>query len=319
MKTNIGIIGYGNLGKAVEQVILSRNDCNLIAIFSRRLVKSKFNTAVESYENISLYANKIDIMLLCGGSFGDLEKQTTDAILDFDCINTFDNHKKLLSELDRLDKLAKNSKHILIMACGWDPGIFSNIRAMSFSISKEKPVVFWGKGISMGHSEAIRKTNHVLDGLEFTIPNTLAIKLAKKGKLNGNECLHFRDCYVVADKKYHKSITNNILNIPDYFKGQPTKINFVSSQELLKLRSKISHKGEIISKFETIHGSKCLLDFKLKIESNPNFTATIMASYIDAVLNLRAGKTIGAFTPLDIPAIFMFKPSSRKNIIESLC
>lgn len=319
MKINIGIIGYGNLGKAVEQTILSRNDCNLVAIFSRRTIKSKFNTIVDSLENLAQYVGKIDIMLLCGGSFGDLEKQTTDAILNFDCINTFDNHKKIVSELDRLNILARQSKHILIMSSGWDPGIFSCVRAMCYSLSKTKPDVFWGKGISMGHSEAIRKTDHVYDGLEFTIPNTLAMKLAKQGKLNENECFHFRQCYVVADKKFHKTITERILNIPDYFKGQPTKIDFISQSELINLRSKLSHKGEIISKFETVHGSKCLIDFKLKMDSNPNLTATIMSSFIDAVINLREKNYFGAFSPLDIPAIFLFKKGMRKKIIETLC
>lgn len=319
MSINIGIVGYGNLGRAAEQCVLSQNDLNLVAIFSRRLVKSKYNTLVESYENISQYKEKIDIMLLCGGSFGDLENQTTDVLLNFNCINTFDNHKKLLSELGRLDELAKTTKHILIMSCGWDPGIFSNIRAVCYSVSNTMPAVFWGKGISMGHSEAIRKTKNVEDGVEFTIPNTLAVKLAKQGKLNGLECLHFRECFVVAKRKHHKTIENNISNIPDYFKGQPTKINFVSNAELLKLRLKISHKGEIISTFKTVHGSKCLLDFKLKIDSNPNFTATVMVSYINAVLNLKNKNQVGAFTPLDIPSIYLFKPETRKTIIQKLC
>lgn len=319
MSINIGIVGYGNLGKATEQCVLSQNDLNLVAIFSRRLVKSKFNTPVESYENISQYKGKIDVMLLCGGSFGDLENQTTDVLLNFDCINTFDNHKKLSSELQRLNELAKKSKHILIMSCGWDPGIFSNIRAMCYSVSNTLPNVFWGKGISMGHSEAIRKVKNVEDGVEFTIPNTLAIKLAKKGKLTGTECLHFRECFVVAKQKFHKQIETDISNIPDYFKGQPTKVNFVTKQNFLKLLSKIFHKGEIIANFKTVHGSKCLIDFKLKIDSNPDFTATIITNYVNAILNLKIKNQVGAFTPLDIPAIYLFKPERRKCIIEKLC
>ncbi len=319
MKLNIGIVGYGNLGKAMEQVIISKNEYNLVAIFSRRLVKSKFNTIIESYENISSYKNKIDIMLLCGGSFSDLEKQTTDVLLNFDCINSFDNHKKMLSELKRLDTLAFNSKHRLIMACGWDPGIFSNLRAMCHAFSSEKPIVFWGKGISMGHSDAIRKIPNVIDGIEFTIPNTLAVKKAKNGCFDTAQMLHFRECFVVADKKYHKQIRNNICNIPDYFKGQPTQVNFVSHEKILSLKKKLSHKGEIISKFKTIHGSNCYLNFKLKLSSNPDFTATVMTSYINAIVNLKSCGKSGAFTPLDIPMIFLFKKESRHKIIERLC
>lgn len=319
MKINIGIVGYGNLGKAAEQVIISKNDYNLVAIFSRRLVKSSFNTPVESYENIASFKGKIDVMLLCGGSFCDLEKQTTEVLLNFDCINSFDNHKRMLKELKRLDKLAINANHRLIMACGWDPGIFSNIRAMCYAFSGEKPVVFWGKGISMGHSDAIRKVKNVLDGVEFTIPNSLALKQARAGKLSGTENLHLRDCYVVAEEKYHKAITNNIRNIPDYFKGQPTQVSFVSHEKILKLRKKLAHKGEIISKFQTIHGAKCSLNFKLKLASNAAFTATVMASYINAIVNLKKRGAAGAFTPLDIPMSFLFKHVSRDKMIEMLC
>ena len=319
MKTNIGIIGYGNLGKAVEQILLSRNDCNLVAIFSRRIVKSQFNTTIESYENISFYKEKIDIMMLCGGSFGDLEKQTSDALLYFDCINTFDNHKKLSSEYKRLDKLAKTTKHRLIMSCGWDPGIFSIIRSLFYSVSSIPPSVFWGKGISMGHSDAVRRIENVSDGIEFTIPNTESIKLAKKGMLTGDEVLHFRKCFVVAEKKYHKRVEKQIKNIPDYFKGQPTTVDFVSNIELLKLKSKMSHKGEIISTFSAFDNSKCFLNFKLKVESNPSFTATIMSRYIDAIVNLKNQNKVGAFTPIDIPICYLFKESSHDKIIKEFC
>ena len=319
MKINIGIVGYGNLGKAVEQIVLSRNDCNLVAIFSRRLVKSQYNTTIENYENLSFYKNKIDIMLLCGGSFNDLEKQSRETLLYFDCINTFDNHTKIASEYKQLNSLAKKAKHRLIMSCGWDPGLFSIIRSLFYAYSNNPPSVFWGKGISMGHSDAIRKTYNVFDAIEFTIPNKSAIKLARKGRLNEDEILHFRDCFVVAEKKYHKTIENQIKNIPHYFKGQPTKVTFVSNEELLNLKSKFSHKGEIISNFKTLDGSKCNLNFKLDIESNPSFTATIMVRYIDAIINLKVNNKSGAFTPLDIPVSYLFKSDFHDKIIEKLC
>ena len=319
MSINVGIIGYGNLGKALEQVILSRPECRLVAVFSRRLVKSKFNTLIESYEKIAMYRNKIDVMILCGGSSSDIEGQTSEAILHFDCINSFDNHKKIVPELKRLNKLAISSNHRLIMSCGWDPGLFSNIRSLIYSFSKIKPYVFWGKGISMGHSEAIKKTPNVIDALQFTVPNKIAVSLAKRSKISGDETLHFRECFVVADKKYHRTIEKNIRQIPNYFKGQSTTINFISSEKLLKLRSKFSHQGEVISHFKTIHGSNCSVDFKLKMDSNPNLTATIMASYINAIINLKNKNISGAFTTLDIPPIFLFKPSSRHKITEMLC
>lgn len=319
MKINIGIIGYGNLGKAVEKIILSKHNFNLVAIFSRRMVTSRFNTKIESYENISFYKDKIDIMLLCGGSFADLEQQSREAILHYDCINTFDNHKKILSEYEILDKIAKESKHRLIMCCGWDPGIFSIIRALLYSISNEKPVVFWGKGISMGHSDALRRVNKVLDGIEFTVPNQKAINLVKKGKFPECENLHFRECFVVAEKKYHKAIEKTIKNIPDYFKGQATTVEFISHENLLKLKSKMSHKGEIISNFNGVDGSKSQFVFKLKTSSNPSLTATIMTRYIEALINLKADKKSGAFTPLDIPVKSLFSKDYQRKLLEIIC
>ena len=318
MKINIGIIGYGNLGKAVEQIVLSKNDLNLVAIFSRRVVKSKFNSQIESYENISLFKNKIDVMLLCGGSFADLEKQTSDALVYFDCINTFDNHKKIPSELKRLDKIARNSGHRLIMSCGWDPGLFSIFRALFFAFSNTKPNVFWGKGISMGHSDAIRSLDGVIDAIEFTIPNETAIKLARNGKCLKDETKHYRECFVVAEKKYHKILEKRIKNIPDYFKGQETSVEFVEKEKLLKLKEKMSHKGEIISNFLTLDVSKCLFDFKLSTSSNPALTATIMVKYIDAVINLKHNGQVGAFNLLDIPISFLFKQGAYDKIIKAL-
>ncbi len=316
---NIGIIGYGNLGKAAEQIILSHHDLKLVAIFSKRNVKSKFNTLIENYDNITLYKNRIDVMLLCGGSFDELDKQTSDALIYFDCINTFDNHKRVLLEYQRLNNLAKITKHRLIMSCGWDPGLFSIIRTLFYAISETKPAVFWGRGISMGHSDAIRRTPKVLDGIEFTIPNKETLCLARKGKLSDDETRHLRECFVVAEKKYHKIIDKNIKNIPDYFRGQPTTIKFVSRQELLHLKSKLSHKGEIITHFKTLSGDKTYLNFKLKTASNPSFTATIMVKYIEAIYNLKQNQQCGAFTPLDIPVSFLFKKDFHDKLIDLLC
>lgn len=318
-KINIGIIGYGNLGKSLEQVILTRNDCNLVAIFSRRNIKSRFNTIVESYENIFNFKNKIDVMFLCGGSFLDIEKQVADLLLNYDCINSFDKHKKIVSELERLDKIAKSSKHRIIMSCGWDPGLFSNLRGFCYALSGETPITFWGKGISLGHSDAVRTIENVQDAVQFTVPNKTAVKLARRGKLIENECLHVRDVYVVAEKKYHKMLSIEIRNIPNYFKGQLVNVEFVSQEKLLKLKNKLNHEGEIISNFKLVHGSKCFINFKLKMSSNPDFTACIMARYIDAIVNLKKRKITGAFTSLDIPVIDLFKAEQRKKVIDLIC
>ena len=318
MKINVGIVGYGNLGKAVEKIVLSSKKFNLVAIFSRRIVVSKFNTPVENYENFLNYKSKIDVMLLCGSSKTDLESQTTDILKYFDCINTFDTHSKIPFELERFDYIGKNYNHRLIMSCGWDPGSFSVIRAIFKSLGENDPVTFWGKGISLGHSDAIRKVEGVLDAVQITIPNKEAIKLANGGNLTDNISTHFRECYVYTNQKDTTKIENDIKNIPNYFKGQPTTVNFVSKKELEKLKSKPFHKGKIIQYYKFSNGSKFKMNFSVSMDSNPDFTAKIMVSYITALENLIIENKFGAFTALDIPVSYLFSKSDREKLLK-LC
>lgn len=316
MKTNIGIVGYGNLGKAAEKQVLSNKNFNLIAIFSRRTVKSAYGTLIEPYDNIKLFQGKIDIMLLCGGSFNDLETQTAEILKYYNCINTFDNHQKISTELSSLNNIAKQHNHILIMSCGWDPGIFSVIRALMFSITKTTPTTFWGKGISMGHSDVIRQVDGVYDGIQFTIPNKKSLTLAKKGIFDSNIKRHFRECFVVAEAKNQPKIEYKIKNIPNYFKDQPTSVHFVSHELLLKLKNKLSHKGEVICVSKT---TKSKLHFSVSMESNPEFTSNIIMAYINAVINLKKHKITGSFTPLDIPISFLFDDGHKNSLIEKFC
>ena len=319
MKLNIGIVGYGNLGKSVEQTILSKNEYNLVAIFSRRTIKSRFNTTVEPFENMTKYKNSIDIMILCNGSKNDISSQTAEILKHFDCINAFDTHSKIYSELNKLGKIAKKSNHRLIMCTGWDPGVFSVIRSYLYAISKTKPITFWGKGISMGHSDAIRQVAGVKDAVQFTIPNPTAIRLAKKNMIDSSLPLHFRDCYVVCDKQKQRQIERNIREMPNYFKGQPTSVTYVSHNTISTLKRKMRHKGQIISTFRTIQGTKNIAEFKLSMESNSNLTACIMCAYIKAIYNLKQSKTSGAFTCLDIPISMLYLKEERQKIINELC
>lgn len=316
MKINVGIVGYGNLGKAAEKAVLANKGLSLVAIFSRRLVCSPYSTKIESYENFKNYQGKIDVMLLCGGSHSDLIIQTPEIAKYFDVINTFDTHKKIPEEFDQLNKIASSSGTRAIMSCGWDPGIFSMMRAMFFVLSDNLPVTFWGKGISMGHSDAARRVENVEDAVEFTIPNAEALKLARAGKPTENLPLHFRECYVVAKPKHQPKIECEIKNIKNYFKGQPTKVNFVSREELLKLKSKMLHKGEVISTFKTIQDTKCKLSFAASMQSNPDFTANIMTKFIGACLSLKEQGKCGAFTPLDISMSDLLWGTSREEQLK---
>ena len=317
MKIKVGIVGYGNLGKAVEQEILKNKDFKLIAIFSRRTIKSSFDTIVEPYDNFVNYKNKIDIMFLCGGSKCDLEIQTPEIAKYFDVINTFDTHAKIKEHFETLDNIAKKSNHRAIISCGWDPGLFSLIRVVMQAISGETPTTFWGKGISMGHSDALRNVKGVEDAVQFTLPNKQAVKLARQGKLPKNMPLHFRDCHIVSNDSNHEELTTRIKNIPNYFKGQPTSVNFVNMLTLSKLKKKMFHKGEIVSSFKSAK-SKFSILFKVSMDSNPEFTAKIMISYTKAILNLKQKNIVGAFTPLDIPASFLLS-AREKDKLWNLC
>lgn len=315
---NVGIVGYGNLGKSVEKILINNKNFKLVAIFSRRNITSPFNTKVENYKNFINYKNKIEVMLLCGGSKNDLEVQTPELIEHFDVINTFDTHKKIPTELKKLNLLAKNNNKRAIICCGWDPGIFSIIRGLFVSLSN-KATTFWGKGLSMGHSDAIRQIVGVKDAIQFTIPNKKALKLAFTNKLTKSIPMHFRECYVVADKNNRARIEKEIKEIPNYFKGQPTKVNFVSQNTLNKLKQNTSHKGQIISSFITQNNTQANLSFSVDMQSNPDFTATIVVSYIKAIFNFKQNNVSGAFTPLDVPISYLFFESEKQNLIELYC
>lgn len=319
MKINVGIVGYGNLGKSVEQIVLSQQNLNLVAIFSRRLIKSKYNTKVEFYDEFKSYKNKIDIMLLCGGSKSDLEFQTPEVFEYFDVINTFDTHAKIFNEYKKLNALSQKTNHRAIICCGWDPGIFSIIRGLFLAISKQNSYTFWGKGVSMGHSDAIRRVPFVDDGVQFTVPILSAIKKARSGTLEKDEPMHERICFVSANQIYHKQIETDIKNIPNYFKGQPTKVNFVPAIKVMKLKSNMRHKGFIINNFKTKSGTNCKMEFSVSMKSNPDFTASIMVAYINAVINLKQSNTIGAFTNLDIPISFLFEKREFESLLKTIC
>ena len=319
MKINVGIVGYGNLGKAVEKCLVSNPKFNLKAIFSRRLVKSKLGTIIEPYSEFINYKSKVDVMILCSGSKSDLIIQSPEILEHFDIINTFDTHAKIVQEYKKLNIIAKKHNHRAIICCGWDPGLFSIIRALFFAISNKEPITFWGRGLSMGHSDAIRQVANVDDGVQFTIPIKESIEKAKKDTLEKTDFLHKRECYVCAKEKHYKQIEKDIKNIANYFKGQPTKVNFVSQEKVMKLKSNTSHKGFIFSTFKTKSNTKSQMEFKVIMKSNPDFTASIVVAYITAILNLKKQNKSGAFTPLEISPNLLFEDDKFEKLLKTIC
>ncbi len=309
---NVGICGYGNLGKAMEKVILEAaqlskannennltecmaSDINLVAIFSRRKVKSKYNTLVVDYSLAKNYVNKIDVMFMCGGSKTDLNWQSAEMCKYFNIVDSFDTHAKINEHSQSLQKVAIENNKVAIYSCGWDPGIFSLIRQLFNSVLNSNVHTFWGKGVSQGHSQALRNVDGVADAIQFTIPNKQIMAKVKKQKNfcpNLNET-HIRQCYVCLNgTKSESEVKNAIMQIDNYFKGQQVEIEFCKQEKIDKLKKNLYHKGYVFAQ-----DNVAKMNFNVKMKSNPEFTAKIMFAYSRAIKNL----TSGAYSVLDIP------------------
>lgn len=300
MKLKIGIVGYGNLGHAVEKEIYSSDKYKLIAIFSRRNVKSKFLTPIKNYGKINDYIGKIDIMIMCGGSKNDLMWQSAEVLQNFNIIDTFDTHELISKHSSNLDKIAKNNDHVAIYSCGWDPGLFSLYKLLGNTILQGKTNVFWGKGVSQGHSDALRQIPGVVDAIQYTIPDPKIVKLATNKNYNifPNQ-KHLRVCYVAVDNEDIKNrVEKEIRNMPYYFKDQRVEIYFSSPKEISKLKEKMYHAGKVIS----IDENNLIIN-EVKMSSNPQFTAKILLAFINAIPKMKCG----AYSILDIPPSYINK------------
>lgn len=300
---NIGICGYGNLGKAVEKLSTLNKNLNLVAIFSRR--QTTASVPVLPIACAPQYKDKIDIMIMCGGSDRDLAEQSPLFAQNFNIIDTFDTHARISEHKNTVDSACKANGTCAIVSCGWDPGIFSIFRTI-FSQIFDATTCFWGKGISLGHTNAIKQIDGVKNAKQFTIPLKKAKKHAFLGK-SINFPLHKRVCYVTSNshnKRQNSQIEKAIKSLPNYFLGQPTKVKFVSEKTLLKKYSSFAHCGEIISTSNTLN-KKFSAHFILKMQSNPLFTAKIILAYVPALLNLKQNNKAGAFTPLEIPPCYL--------------
>jgi len=265
---NVGIVGYGNLGKAIEKRIKSEPGMNLVGIFSRR---KEIGTI--SISKIMKYADKIDTLFICVGSQSDLEKTALEHILHFNIVETFDNHAKIPQHVTRINEAAICSGKIAICSCGWDPGLFSLMRGL-FSALGQKPITFYA--------------------LEFTIPNQKERKKAINGECVSNaKLLHKRQCFVVAKRVDRERIERAIVNMPDYFLGYETSVTFVSLNRLNKLKS-FAHRGEVITQNN-------VMNFSLNLASNPEFTASVAVAFARAIPKLKDENKCGAFTIFDLP------------------
>lgn len=307
----VGIVGFGNLGKAVLSQIKAYGHFKLVCVFSRR-DKSLFSengVKFDDYKNIKNYKGKIDVMILCSGSFSDLEIQSAEVLKDFCTIDSFDTHKKLFSYYNKLETIGIENNTLALVGCGWDPGLFSMMRLLFGGISpKMYQQTFWGNGVSQGHSDAIRRIKGVLDARQYTIPKQVAIDSIKKGETKSflPREKHLRECFVVAENESErKRIETEIKSMPNYFCDYDTIVHFVSQQELDKKHNKLNHGGKVLASFLSQNKNKSELEFSVNLESNPDFTASVLICFCGAVFKMFSEGKRGAITVFDVPLRYL--------------
>ena len=316
-KIRIGIVGYGNIGRGVEQAILRNDDMELKAVFTRRdpasvAIKTE-GVAVKHFDDMVSMKDEIDVMVLCGGSATDLPVMGPEIAANFNTIDSFDTHAKIPEYFANIDKAAKEGKNVSIISVGWDPGMFSLNRLYAESILVQgSTYTFWGKGVSQGHSDAIRRIEGVKNGIQYTVPIEEAVDRVRSGSepvLTTRE-KHLRECYVVPEEGADlAAIEEAIKTMPNYFDEYETTVTFITEEELKEQHSKMPHGGFVIRSGETgCEGNKHVIEYSLKLDSNPEFTASVLIAYARAAYRLSKAGESGARSVFDIaPALLSQK------------
>ena len=316
-KIRIGIVGYGNIGRGVEQAIARNDDMELKAVFTRRdpsaVVIKTAGAEVKHFDDMLSMKDEIDVMMLCGGSATDLPVMGPEIAENFNTIDSFDTHAKIPEYFENVDKAAKAGNNVSIISVGWDPGMFSLNRLYAESILVQgSTYTFWGKGVSQGHSDAIRRIDGVKNAIQYTVPIEEAVDRVRTGsepELTTRE-KHLRECYVVAEEGADKAaIEQAIKTIPNYFDESDTTVTFISQEELKENHSKMPHGGFVIRTGETgTEGNKHVIEYSLKLDSNPEFTASVLVAYARAAYRLSQKGENGARSVFDIaPALLSQK------------
>jgi diaminopimelate dehydrogenase len=305
-KIKIGIIGYGNIGKGVELAIKQNPDLELEAIFTRRNPeKIHTSSKIMSISELKNYKGIIDVLILCGGSATDLPQQGPEIVRDFNTVDSFDTHAKIPDYFEKIDEVAKKAGTVGLISVGWDPGLFSMARFLGQTILPlGKDYTFWGKGVSQGHSDAIRRIPGVKNAIQYTVPIESTVSLIRSGKspeLTASQ-KHERICYVVPEEKADLDLVETqIKNMPNYFADYNTTVNFITEEELIANHKGMPHGGFVIRTGTTGEKNKHTIEFSLKLDSNPEFTGCILAAYARAAYRLHKEGQSGAKTVLDIP------------------
>ena len=324
----IGIYGYGNLAKGVELAVKAASDMELVAIFTRRDPASiKANSAdvpVVNTDNVLEWTTKIDVMVLCGGSATDLPWQTPELAKHFNVVDSFDTHAKIQEHFENVNQSAKSSKKVAVISVGWDPGMFSINRMYSSAILPNgKDYTFWGKGVSQGHSDAIRRIPGVLDAKQYTIPIHAALESVRNGEAPNLSIRekHIRECFVVAEEGADLAqIEKEIVTMPNYFADYDTTVHFITEEEMRKNHSGIPHGGFVIRSGKTgiNNENQHIIEYSLKLDSNPEFTASVLTAYARAAWRLYEKGESGCMTAFDIAPKYLSEKSPKELMATML-
>ena len=306
-KIRVGIVGYGNLGKGVRKAINQNKDIELEAIFTRREVSkvSENDNLMVPISKIGDFKDRIDVMILCGGSATDLVEQGPMVAEMFNTVDSFDTHAKIPSYFEKMNEVSTASGNLSIISVGWDPGLFSLNRLLGNAVLPNgKDYTFWGKAVSQGHSDAIRRIQGVKNGIQYTIPIEAALERVRSGEnpdLTTRE-KHLRECFVVAEEGADKTkIEEEIKNMPNYFSDYDTTVHFITEEELKREHSGMPHGGFVIRTGETGEGTKQRIEFSLDLGSNPEFTSSVLVAYARAIAKMAKEGKKGALTVFDVP------------------
>ena len=324
-KIKVGILGYGNLGRGVELAVRNTSDLEVYGIFSRRNPSSVKTCGVSVYSvnEILNHKDKFDVLILCGGSATDLPTQTPEFAKNFCVVDSFDTHAKIPEHFANVDSAAKSGGKVAVIAVGWDPGLFSLNRLIGESVLENgNSYTFWGKGVSQGHSDAIRRIKGVVDARQYTVPIESALASVRAGEnpnLSTRE-KHLRECFVVAEDGADKAkIENEIKTMPNYFADYDTTVHFIDLETLKREHGGIPHGGFVLRSGSTGERSetKHLIEFSLKLDSNPEFTASVLIAYARAAYRLNKNGNSGAYTIFDI-APSLISPKTPEQLRKEI-
>ena len=323
----IGVVGYGNLGRGVECAVKQNSDTSLYAVFTRRNpsdVKTLTGVPVYNIEEIMQHKDNIDVLILCGGSATDLPVQTPELAKSFNVVDSFDTHAKIPEHFANVDKEAQASGKIAIISVGWDPGMFSLNRLYGGAILPDgADYTFWGKGVSQGHSDAIRRIDGVVDARQYTIPVEAALEAVRSGAnpLLTTREKHTRECFVVAaDGADKERIEKEIVTMPNYFADYDTTVHFISQEELDRNHSGIPHGGFVIRCGKTGFNNENthIIEYRLKLDSNPEFTSSVLVAYARAAYRMNSEGMKGCKSVFDVAPAYLSSKSGAELLKELL-